>query len=311
MTSSSDESRDLVPGADKEKPANRPISSKMPPQAGRLMGNHMLALDALILKAAVDPAFCELLLDKRAEAAAELGLELAPSAAGMLQAVPREQLEKIINNMTVPDPARRVFLGKTGYKMLLFLSGWMIFPLMGLGTACLPFLSMTGISALDTAFKYGESPRIGKRPVRIEGRPEGRRLDVRIVDDCAGSLTVNMRYDNPFDNGDIRVVPINYQGRRLWDVLCAPKCAKIRMGSGAFTFRLSAAQGQTHWILAGLSLDDRRLLRYEPWRLLKELESGEYDFILGPEAGSEQQEDLLAVWSVVKYHKDWESSCSA
>jgi hypothetical protein len=60
-------------------------------------------IEVLVKKAAVDPAFRELLLARRAEAASEIGLALEPAEAAMLDAIPAAQLEAIIARTTV-DP---------------------------------------------------------------------------------------------------------------------------------------------------------------------------------------------------------------
>jgi hypothetical protein len=135
-------------------------------------------------------------------------------------------------------------------------------------------------------------------------------LDVRVVEDIAESVTVHIAYDSPFYEGDIRVMAKKDDRMRQRTVEGSPKRAKIHMGTGEITFRLKASHGETDWILAGLSLDDPRLLRYEPWRLLKTFRSGEYDFFLAPKEGAGQRQDLLAVWSLVKYHKNWKSNYS-
>ena len=53
-------------------------------------------VEVLIKKAAVDPELKALLLDKRAEAAKAVGLELDAVESAMLAACPLEQLERII-----------------------------------------------------------------------------------------------------------------------------------------------------------------------------------------------------------------------
>jgi hypothetical protein len=78
-------------------------------------------IEVLVKKASVDAAFCELLLDKRALAASEIGLELSPAEIATLNSVPRSQIEQIIRNTKVPDEHRRVFLGKIAAAMLALL----------------------------------------------------------------------------------------------------------------------------------------------------------------------------------------------
>jgi hypothetical protein len=89
-----------------------------PPGSGQSVGNVPRGVEVLIKKAAVDPAFCELLLERRAVAADEIGLQLEPAEAMMLAAAPREQLEIVIANTHVPEEHRRAFLGKVAAAML-------------------------------------------------------------------------------------------------------------------------------------------------------------------------------------------------
>lgn len=81
--------------------------------------SHVLhGIEVLLKKAAVDPAFRRLLLDKRAEAAHEIDLELSEQEADILAGFPREQLEKIIENTRVEPEHRTLFLGSVGRIML-------------------------------------------------------------------------------------------------------------------------------------------------------------------------------------------------
>jgi len=75
-------------------------------------------VEVLVKKAAVDAEFKTRLLEKRAEAAKEIGLELAPAEAMMLNAVAAAQLEAIIARTTVSPISRAAFLGKAAAVML-------------------------------------------------------------------------------------------------------------------------------------------------------------------------------------------------
>lgn len=92
-----------------------------PPGSGQSLGNIPRGVEVLIKKAAVDPAFRDLLLTRRAEAAEEIGLYLEPAEAMMLAAATREQLETVIARTNVPEEHRRVFLGKAAAAMLALL----------------------------------------------------------------------------------------------------------------------------------------------------------------------------------------------
>jgi len=75
-------------------------------------------IEVLVKKASVDPNFRRLLLDRRAESAAEIGLELDPAEAAMLDAIPSAQLDAIIARTTVDPMSRGVFLGRAAALML-------------------------------------------------------------------------------------------------------------------------------------------------------------------------------------------------
>ena len=75
-------------------------------------------IEVLVKKASVDADFAELLLASRAEAAAEIGLDLTEAEVAMLAAVPEAQLQAIIARTTVPRQHRRTFLGKAAAAML-------------------------------------------------------------------------------------------------------------------------------------------------------------------------------------------------
>jgi hypothetical protein len=76
------------------------------------------SIEVLIKKASVDQEFRQLLLEKRADAAKEIDLELSPTEAEMLAGIPREQLDKIIDNTKVPPEQKPVFLSSFGKIML-------------------------------------------------------------------------------------------------------------------------------------------------------------------------------------------------
>jgi hypothetical protein len=102
-------------------------------------------IEVLVKKASVDPAFRQALLEKRAAAAAEIGLELSATEATMLNSVPQSQIEQIVQNTTVPDEHRRVFLGKAAAAMVAVLG------LAGFGlTTC---VSVTGCRS-DWRYDY-------------------------------------------------------------------------------------------------------------------------------------------------------------
>ncbi len=84
-------------GRREEKEAVRTtIVGGRPPGSGTLIGAIPRGIEILTKKAAVDAEFRRLLLEKRAEAAGEIGLKLTSSERMMLATVPAKQLEMII-----------------------------------------------------------------------------------------------------------------------------------------------------------------------------------------------------------------------
>jgi acyl carrier protein len=75
-------------------------------------------INVLVLKAAVDPDFKQLLLQGRTAAAEAIGLELSAAEATMLAGVPAAQLEAVIAQTSVPQEHRRAFLGQAAAAML-------------------------------------------------------------------------------------------------------------------------------------------------------------------------------------------------
>jgi hypothetical protein len=111
-------------------PEKRPIEQETvrttivggrPPGSGQPLGPIPRGIEVLVKKAAVDAEFKRLLLEKRAEAAKEIGLVLDPAEAMMLVATPRAQLETIIAQTNVSPSLRAAFLGRAAAVMLVAL----------------------------------------------------------------------------------------------------------------------------------------------------------------------------------------------
>jgi hypothetical protein len=75
-------------------------------------------LEVLLKKASVDAHFRTLLLENRSDAAMSISLELDPAEAAMLDTMPADQLDAIVQRTRVPPEDRRVFLGKVASVML-------------------------------------------------------------------------------------------------------------------------------------------------------------------------------------------------
>ena len=93
-----------------------------PPGSGQPVGPIPRGIEILVKKAAVDAEFKALLLERRAEAAGAIDLDLDPAEAMMLRAVPADQLEAIIVRTAVPAEHRRAFLGHAASAMLAALA---------------------------------------------------------------------------------------------------------------------------------------------------------------------------------------------
>ncbi|MBA7572773.1 hypothetical protein ES708_14559 [subsurface metagenome] len=75
-------------------------------------------IEVLVKKASVDRDFRKLLLEKRDQAAEEIGLELNQLERNIIRSVPEEQLKTIISLVKVPAKHRKAFLGKVAAVML-------------------------------------------------------------------------------------------------------------------------------------------------------------------------------------------------
>ncbi|HUV65881.1 MAG TPA: hypothetical protein VMW24_18445 [Sedimentisphaerales bacterium] len=97
-----------------------------PPGSGTGVGDIPRAIEVLVKKASVDPAFRELFLKKRAEAAKEIDLDLTEAERNMLASISEEQLQRIIANTKVKPEHRNIFLGTAGKLMLAIVAGLVI-----------------------------------------------------------------------------------------------------------------------------------------------------------------------------------------
>jgi hypothetical protein len=89
-----------------------------PPAKGSIPRDVPRGLEVLIKKAAVDPAFKDILFEKRAGAAEAIGLKLTAAEQAMLVAVPLAHLEGIIAHTRVAAKSRPAFLGYAAGAML-------------------------------------------------------------------------------------------------------------------------------------------------------------------------------------------------
>ena len=108
-----------------------------PPREGVIPRHIPRGLEVLIKKAAVDPAFKNILFEKRAEAAEAIGLKLTAAEEAMLAAAPLPQLEGIVAHTRVAPKFRPAFLGYAAGAML----------------------AVVGVGALDNALERYEPQR--------------------------------------------------------------------------------------------------------------------------------------------------------
>jgi hypothetical protein len=93
-----------------------------PPGGGKGVSDVPRGVEVLVKKAAVDPTFKKILLEKRAAAAETIALKLEPAEAAMLDAAPLPQLEAIVANTKVSPKLRPAFLGYAAGVMLAALA---------------------------------------------------------------------------------------------------------------------------------------------------------------------------------------------
>ncbi len=93
-----------------------------PPGGGANVGDVPRGLEVLVKKAAVDPAFKKLLLEKRAGAADSISLKLEAEEEAILNAVPVKQLKAIVAKTKVSPGLRPAFLGYAAAVMLAALA---------------------------------------------------------------------------------------------------------------------------------------------------------------------------------------------
>jgi len=174
-----------------------------PPARGRLHTHIPRGIEVLVKKASVDPAFRQTLLERRAEAAQDIDLDLTSSEVAMLNTIPATQLDSIIANTQVPEPQRRVFLGKVATMMLTAIGA----------TACRIFdgPKITGIEP-DLPTPTPEAPT-GSRPDDPTTTPSPQTLGIR-----PDNPTLDPEDDStdiPDDETDIPVNPRNYVTRGM------------------------------------------------------------------------------------------------
>jgi len=196
-----------------------------------------LGIEVLLKKASVDPEFRRALVEKKSAAAAAIGLELSPSEAAALDAVPQSHIEKIIDRTAVPDEHRRVFLGKVAAAVLALLG--------------IPLPAASEPKKLDVAWQF--DPGGGDTPYtysRLHSKPG--RLNVSVSQETNWSMIVNVNYDCPFDSGELKICfrrDDNSEGAAITVVL---RQCPVSKGKGSACFFVKGKDGETQWLLVGI-----------------------------------------------------------
>ncbi len=258
-------------------------------------------IEVLIKKASVDTAFRELLVNKRAAAAAEIGLELSPSEIAVLNSLPQPQIEQIIDHTTLPDEHRRVFLGKIAAAMLALIA-------LPVPTSAWEF-AMTGMTVYERGGgSRSELPRPPGPTLKwpIEVRPVPREfelLDVEIKNQGENTLTVKVNYACPFDTAEIAIICGRGQEQAGTVATCRPESISATKGRGEAVFSVEGKGGATQGILVRLhSTAERSEKALSGYMTQTEFEAA----LLSFRSGEYQVEDS-AIYKVVEFHKVWPS----
>lgn len=275
-------------------------------------------IEVLIKKASVDAEFRTLLLEKRSEAAAEIDLDLSAAEAATLNAVPRAQIEKIIENAKVPDEQRRVFLGKIGAAMLAFLGLALpgcdsLFPPMTYGLdADEPWNSHQGgrtrrtvhVSAGISPDRPRPVPPMPEPPMPVSNRVLARvpwdkeSLKLEVVDEETDVVAVLVKYECLFERAELwAFVSRNDREGESTGITCQPHRHLVSKGRGEAQFRMTGKGQTTHWVVA-------KLLNRSSVCLQSRFAQNRW-----PDDGVSQPGEYFApgcvVWRLAEFRKEW------
>ncbi|MBI5572700.1 MAG: hypothetical protein HY914_22340 [Desulfomonile tiedjei] len=299
MGDSSDRDRNGVSDSRRETGKAEPtIVGGRPPGRGSGVRKIPRGIDVLIKKASIDPEFRAILLEKRADAAAEIDLDLSPAEAATLNAVPRSQIEKIIETATVPDEQRRIFLGKAAAAMLAVL--------------CMPVLAIAWEFQM-TGHREDRLRYFGRARRRIVAQ----RLGVHILSEGPNGLVLSVHYSCPFDQGEIAIMFRDRDDSACPFVRCAPVRAVVSKGEGEVHFQVRRNGGTTEWLVIRLGrtgdddpgektsalLGTRAKYSVSPFNKISD--SAKYPPLLCPPPGLPESEYIdrrqLPLWPPAKY----------
>jgi hypothetical protein len=278
-------------GEGREYAAGPTIVGGRPLANGRAQQSVPRGIEVLVKKASVDLAFREVLLARRAAAAAEIGLELSPAEIATLNSVPRSQIEQIIRNTTVPNEQRRVFLGKIAALMVAML---------GVGAAgCSteePSPQYHHFGGIRPEFEKGY-PRMLPNSERV--RPENEQLKPVVEDLGTNTVTVKVNYNCPFEYGELSLVFGSHLDAPEGMVTCNPALAILRKGKGEKIFSAEGKEGTSRWLIVRLiNANEQGRMLYKATRAYFKRA------LLGFQPG-EYQVGNWAIYKVVEFHKVW------
>jgi len=237
----------------KKETATATIVGGRPPGSASGGGDIPHGIEVLVKKASVDRAFRQVLLEKRAEAAREIDLPLSSAEVATLNAIPRAQIEQIIEKITVPDEHRRVFLGKMAAAMLAVLGIGLSGEDSAVGQIIVrgtrpdderPWPAPTGIRP--------DRPQQRERPLPARVDEPSDRLRVDIVEKGTDKATVTVKYECPFEHGEMRVFFRKDRTTPGTSLTYQPMLAPVSRGIGNVTFTVAGDNGTTEWLVVGL-----------------------------------------------------------
>jgi hypothetical protein len=246
-------------------------------------------VEILVKKASVDAEFRALLLEKRAEAAREIDLQLSAAETLLLNSVPRAHIERIIANTTVPTEHRRVFLGRVAALMLAVL-----------GT------QLEGCNIIPESFKYGGIrpdmpvtpprgiPQCKPEDVRLD--PDGKRLSYEVLVQGPSSVLLTVRYNRPFHSGRMEVSCRSGDVKGKTQIIYRSNQVQVPPGQGAFELWIRGDKGETDWLI--ISLIESAVESEETKKELLTLPKPPYEpgeYVMGK----------CLVYRIAKFHKEW------
>jgi hypothetical protein len=213
-----------------------------PLSRGQLLKGIPRGIEVLIKKASVDPEFRAVLIEKRAEAAAEIELELSATEAAMLKVIEPVQLEKIIENAKVPDGHRRIFLGQIADAMLFVLGTTSSGGCAGIRPDWPP--PSRKFTGHTTHFRENQPGTIAGTRV-----PEGReQLKITPKDKSPDKVDVAVECESPFDNALLSVLFRDYGGAEARRIEYHPTGILVAKGKRNVTVQCTGTSGETRWL---------------------------------------------------------------